>query len=259
MTSKQATLRQAAQHLRMSIFRSLPMRVRIAHVFSVLASTTARSLDEAVKAVLLKADNPDAARVRGVGDKVFKTLLKKYGVERSELIEDSMVETVVELMEGSERSGLDASRNIEQIKSFLISSVDSKVHTSLRRNRYQQMPSSLFDDDQEKEIDLEDPSSAAQIEDLFDASELQGLKRKLNQVLPWGGAYLDMLLDGYSDKEIIGDKDRGVPSMLAQKIHDQEYLLTPSGVPMSMASWSKVNGWKYKLRHIIDQHIQTVL
>lgn len=247
MTSKLATLRQAALNLRLNLFRSLPWGERVAHVLSVLASGTTDAFDQAL-AQALKRQGMDTP-VRGLGQKIYNGLSRKFYSDR-DAVENAMIDVVVEISNGKIR--IDPNQSLP---SFLRTVVQNRVISEMRRTKLERQQSqSLYDTEDPIDFDPEDASALRSFEDLMDASDMRDLKRKLDSVVDWGGEYLEMLLDGYTDKEIIGDRDRGVPSLLAQKMH-QDYLTNPSGQPMTMGMWSKTNGWKEKLRRVIEQHL----
>lgn len=243
-------LRTAALTLRTSTFRSLPWGRKVAHALTVLASSTAtafgRALQDALEKRGIKLDG------RRFGEKVYRAMLGKY--RDTELVEDAMIDVATKFSVKPELLRADLGQSA--VESYVMQAVQFAVMTALKAKRNLK-EDSLFDTDDSGEdlaLELDDPRAVAQFEDLLDASDVRILKNKLRSVLPWAPGYLDMLLDGYTDKEIIGDVDKGFPSELAKKLH-QEWLTNPKGQPMTMGMWSKPGGWKDKVRDIIRQHM----
>jgi hypothetical protein len=259
MTNRIATLRRAALDLRTNIFRSLSWGQRVAHVFTVLASGTTDAFGVALSDALRKrgysSEEFGHKWGKAFGSKLFRTLLGKY--RDDELVEIAMLNLVTrislkpqEIDEGMARSS---------IESYLLKGAHQLVLTELRKKNIQNKREVMFEerseDDAATGFDFEDPSALRTFDQLMDASDVRAIKMKLRAILPWAPGYLDMLLDGYSDKEIIGDHDKGRPSLLAEKLQ-QEFLTNPKGQPMTMGMWSKPGGWKDKILGVIRQHMQ---
>ena len=268
-----ASLRFAARELRASIFRSLPWGVRLAHVWTVLSSVGI-PFGQAVGAVFLMRGvegmpdpgpkwNPNARKPadtlpRGYfgdwGKKVELTTLRK--VRDADLVDDAMLTVMSKLLLKPEtiREGV----SVSEAQSFVLRGVMNAALDLVReQNRRREV--SLFDvdddDDRSGVIDLDDPRAAEKFEDLFKHLDLRRVKQDLARLLPWAPDYLDMLMEGYEDMEIIGDPSKGRESLLAKRLHLPN-LTNLDGVPMSMGMWSKPNGYKDKIKKILGKHLR---
>lgn len=252
-----ATLRTAARVLRAAIFRSLPWGVRVAHLFVVLASGTTYAFGRAFF---------DLARKRGVvglekadsrkfGSDVYRAMFAKY--RDDELVEDSMVDV---LMNFTSRPDLiEDGTTVPQLFGLVRAAVNNQILTRLRsKARERKKHKSLFDTDEEGEatFDILDPEALDRYRDV--ELDLPRIRREVGRILTWAPDYVDMVLEGHGDAEIIGDPAKGRSSLLAEKLRlDPPYLTNPSGQPMTVGMWSKPGGYKDKIRQVMREHVKT--
>jgi hypothetical protein len=270
-----ASLLRTARELRARVFRSLPWGFRVAHLFTVLASDTLYVFGRVIGSVFLRQKvegmpepppswNP-AARDPAMtlpknyyadyANKVYRRLLSKF--RDPELVEMAMMTIATKFAQNPslvhEGSPLHSAEGLVTLSTERIC-----LNLIEQKNRNRKRERSLFDTDEEGEersIDLEDPRSMAHFDELFPAHQMGELKRDLKRILPWAPDYLDMAIDGFDDTEIIGNPAKGKPSLLAEKLH-QDALLSPAGVPMSLAMWSKPGGYKDKIKKVIQEHLR---
>lgn len=262
MMSQIATLRQAAQHVRIATFKSMPWGQRVARFLVAVLGDTAKAFDGALTKELEKQGFPSNVTrlVRGTGKQISDKL---GGRKTPEMVEDAMVMVLVDMargkfdfQKGDTVYGPDeAADKMRSIQSYLTTAVNFKLNDERKKLKKQrEREQSLFDTEL-KDFDPADQSAYDAFAELLDGSSINELKRKLNAVLPWGGHWLAMSMEGWKDNEIIGDKDKGKPSELAAKL-GMEWLPNPKGLPMTMGMWSKPGGWKDKLTEVITDHLR---
>ena len=258
-----ASLRLAAQQLRVSIFRSLPLSFRLAH--AVVAAGYGEALGKYFGALFLKAgvqgmpdpgkrwkpDSPNAADTlpsgyyASFGHDILRKMKGKYSRSFGmEFIEDSLQEFIADrtlakslgLREGAaehEAQGL----VIRAVENFLIDKI------RVLQNRKKIAPTGPMqrtdDEGEETEIDFNDPQSVDALQEEITRAQITQIKREIAKIVPWAPQWFDMLMDDYKDTEIIGDPMKGNPSLLAQQLGlDTPYLPSPSGKPMTIPMWS---------------------
>jgi len=272
---RQGRLKIGAQALRVSIFCDLPWGYRVAHALTVLASQTTNVFGRILGSVFLQravegmADpgphwDPsarDPSRTlptnyyADFGGKVFRIMSGKF--RDPSLVEETMVEVMTKFAMHPElvQKGTGRSRAEALVIEATKNTLRNRIKAEQRRPH-----ESLFDTDQdgqERTLDLDDPHAAEKFEDFFNAQDMRGIRRDLAHIMDWAPGYLDMVLEGYDDTEIIGDPVRGKPSLLAQRLHAGNYLMTRTGVPLSLGSWSKPGGYKQKIRDVVNRHIES--
>ena len=264
-----ASLLRLARETRASVFRSLPWGYRVAHLFTVLSSGTVDVFAKTVGWVFLhqKVEGLEpppgwtprtpinltpGAPFAKFANEVFRRCLGKF--RDAELVEDAMSEVMSKFAMKpdllTEGTPLQSAQGLisKSVMNLCLNKIKSK---NLRRT------DSLYDTDGEGEehtIDVEDPKALRSLDDLLSREQMAAIKRDIAKILPWAPAYLDMVLDGHDDEEILGNPKRNKPSLLADRLN-VPVLTNPSGVPMSLAMWSKSNGYKDKIHAVIRKHM----
>lgn len=267
-------LKVGARELRASIFCSLPWGYRVAHALTVLASQTTKVFGRILGGVFLQRavegmPDPgptwdplvrDPSRTlppnyyADFGDKVFRIMAGKF--RDPSMVEEAMVEVMTKftmhpdlVQEGTAR---------QRAEEFVIVSTKNRILNRIKAEK-RRPHESFFDTDQdgqERSFDLADPRAAEKFEDFFSAQAMRELRTDLSHIMDWAPGYLEMILEGYGDAEIIGDPARGRPSLLAQRLRAGDYLRTSTGVTLTMGSWSKPGGYKQKIRDVVNEHIE---
>lgn len=285
-----ASLRRAALELRASIFRSLPWGYRVAHFFfTVLASREVDDVARILAAVFfvrhvegmeglysgqlrpgdLKAQvNQVISRIRAPLElrsfvsKMHGTLVHRYGKHNEEFVTGAMLEAITKFH--AKPDVVDEGVPLKKAQNLFFTAVHNLLKNKFDKAylRHEQSGTGEHDgEDVDMLVNLEDPKaleSFKQFEDLLSPSELNDLKRDAARVLPWAPGYIDMLMDGYTEADIIGDPAKGRPSLLAEKLHLKN-LTNPDGVPMSMGMWSKPGGWRHKVMEVLKRRLQESL
>lgn len=270
-----ASLRLASIELRASIFRSLPIGVRFARVLTAL-STIAGPFAQTLGSVFLlrnvqgmpdpgprwnpKARKPADTLPRGYfedfGRKVELTFLRK--VRDPDLVEDAMMTVMTKIFLHPEL--IQEGSSLTSAQGFVLTSVGNAVKDAVK-SQGRRREVSLHDTDEDESpsgmIELDDPGAADTFREMFFRLNMRAVKQDLAKIAPWAPGYLDMVLEGYEDIEIIGDPKKGRESLLAKRLHLPE-LVGPGGVPVSMGMWSKANGYKDKIKKVLNKHLQTL-
>ena len=276
-----ATLRRAARELQSSIFRSLPWAYRVAHFFKVLSSNSiADAFNRAFSAVYavrglkgtdgwittpLREGTP-ADQVRQVlpkmrnqltiGTAVYGKLSRQYNPE---IVQDAMIEVAAKFTLNPEL--IEEEFSVKSANSFVFTAVKRQV-LNLLRKKTESGSSSLFDDEDESGdliTNYADPKTLDSFDEILSDKVLsdkrvRAIKKDVGNILPWAPDYIDMLLDGFTDIQMIGDIDHGRPSMLAEELN-LETLTNPKGQPMTKGMWSKPGGWKDKIFKAVIPHL----
>lgn len=269
-----ASLRVAAQQLRVGIYRTLPFNVRASRAVLAVADFVIQGFGQAIGAVFLQrgvtgipdpgprwnpaSTAPARTLPRGyladLGHMVFAGNVRAF--RNPELVEDAMVEVMTKFTMHPDlvREGSDYS----VAKNLVYTAVKNAILNKLKtEGRAKQRHKSIFDTDDEDggAMELRDPSALDSIDDFVDASQLREIKQKVRHILPWAPGYIDMLMDGHNDREIIGDPQGGRPSLLAKELGlDTPYLTNPKGQPMTIAMWS--NNWKPRVWEAVKEALR---
>lgn len=252
-----ASLRLAARELRASIFRSLPWGTRVAHLFMVLASSTTDAFGRAFFDVFRKRGvvGLDDADPRSFGSSLYRAMFARF--RNDELVEDSMVDVLMKFTKNP--SLIDEGSTFARVSGLIKLAVANQILTKLKsESRLRKKHKSLFDTDEDGEevgLDFDDPKSLDKYKEVN--LDLPRIRRDVSRILPWAPKYVDMILEGYNDAEIIGDPAKGQPSLLAEKLRlDTKFLPNPSGQPMTIGMWSKPGGYKDKIRDVMRKHVK---
>lgn len=265
-----AALLVTAEELRGATFRALPWAYRVAHVVRVMVGTgTGDVFGRYVGALFLTSGvegMPDpgpkwdpTARdpvrtlpvnyYRDFGDKAVRILTRKFG--DFSVVEDALMNAMslvaakkVRIQEGTARSRAEA---------YVMTTLVNEAKR-IMRERYRMPQESLTRDETDDiPFELEDTDALDEYERMFSVSDMKAIRQALGRVAPWAPMYLDMVLEGYDDAEIIGDPIRNRPSLLARRLGVGDYLPTTKGLPMSVGSWSKPGGYKSQIREVIER------
>jgi len=253
-----AHLIEASVALRRKIWASLPFSLRMADFFSRLAVSTTEAFGKAVYAEFLThgvegmpdingrsasefdiSRKPVANRLphdygRAFGKKAYANLMGR--LHNPEVAEDVMSNFLVGfLVSGSDHIRPGAS--LRDAENYVLTALHHDASNALRswlrgegkevsdvyqegeddggRKKYRDIPVSVDEASMEKEL----------------KRILPRVTSKLNAIHPDGALYIKLsLVDGYTDREILGDEKHGVPSLLT---HPYNRL----GRPLTQATW----------------------
>jgi hypothetical protein len=252
-----ASLRVAALELQASIFRSLPMHVRLAHIL-VEASGLGEALGRQLGALFLRAGvsdmpvpgpkwNPaasDPTKTLPVGyfqheaEQFIRGMTAKW--KNADAVEEAVAEFLALSVEGLIRidQGSDKRRAMGLVARVVTNNIIDKLRAQKVRGQGRLGPAGGEEEDPTY-FDFEDPKALAKFDQYATAKQLLHMKLEIAQVVPWAPQWLEMALDGYTDMKIIGDPKKGKPSLLAKKLgYDPPYLPSPRGDLVTMGTWS---------------------
>lgn len=260
-----ASLRLAARQLRASIFRSLPLGFRLAHAI-VVASSLGESLGRYFGAIFLKAGvegmpdpgprwNPDSPRA---SDTLPRGYLEDYGesLYRGMLrfsrdigwVADTIADFLAYHKDVVPRKGSSLSDAQGYVRRSVSNFFLDKLKKNKRRDELARFERMEGEDDEGKAtvMDFDDPSAFEKFDEYVTESKVREIKREIAKIVPWAPKWLDMLMEGEQETDIIGDPKTGRPSALAEQMGlDTPYLTTSDGTPMSYPMWS--NRYKKKV------------
>ena len=251
-----ATLRLAARDLQARIFRSLPWKHRFAHAFTVLADkqmfrALGLALADTFKQRGIEPVNPK--EIIDMVERMYKKLVQMSQdvIEAESAVSDFVSELCVN--PDKLRQGVSAAGAMSYIRQGMLLKMKDKLRAKMRRQED-------YFEDLEKTMGqaVDDPGAMDAFEDLVEKRGLQRLFQDANKIVPWGGAYLQEVMDGAKDNALIGNSSKGIPSQLAQELYGEDYLKTPGGEVMSLGNWSKPNGYKEKMRQLLMDYFNEI-
>jgi len=250
-----AHLIQASGSLRRQIWASLPFSVRLADFFSRMAVSTTEAFGKTIYGEFLAhgitdgmpdingepASEFDATRKpianylprgygREYGKSVFRKLMSKFH-QGPQVTEQVMLDFLVDFLGGGS-DALKESYSRRSAERYVMNKLEWNTKNYIRKKK--ETSDVYFSQGQERrhEIPVFDEETAER--ELM--RQLPRLKSRLKAIHPDALLYIKLsLIEGYSDREIIGDVARGIESKLTDPY-------TRQGKPLTEASW----GMTYK-------------
>lgn len=254
--------------LRRKIWASLPFSVRIAEVFSRLASMATDAFGKVVFGEFLKHEVIGLPDIYGkpalevaaekklttnrlppgygkeFGKKCFLMLMGK--THNPQLTEELMSEFAVEFLESKSKTMHDGI-TLQEAQNFVMRSLQNSYidwmrhHENARRNKN----TLVMDDGEEDSIFDNMPTfDEDTLEKLYDERMLPKVRQELRAIHPSAEQYVKLMLDNHSDREILGDPEQGVPSLL-------DHPFTSRGKPLTEKNWSA--GYKGKIFDVLKE------
>lgn len=273
---KIAHLQRTADLLRARIFRTLPWGARVAHAFTVLSNSTISTVGRAVGAVFLQRGvvgmpdpgptwNPNAREPALTlpstyySTQIAAVFRKMVSSRRAtpDTVEDALITATARLTAKPEYIAEGSPEN--KARAYFVTMVQSAFSRQQQTTRRALPPGAMSmhevnDEGEEYTLDIEDPKSLEYFEELFPLHKMGPVNHDLKRIVDWAPEYWQMVLDGYSDREILGNPQQGVPGLLAEKLR-LPYLANPKGQPMTLGMWSKSDGYKDKIEKVIRKHL----
>lgn len=257
-----AKLITASTSLRRQIWASMPFGVRVADFFSRLAVSTTEAFGATVYAEFLKnsvegmpeigGTVPDPKRVprgygRDFGKKAYAILMSK--LHNPQRVEDVMSEFLIRFIERGS-TGLRPGTSIKEAENYVLKGLVRLGYNSLRNSlRKREVSDTLVYDRYDAKSDTRmdfpsfDDSHSDSLRSIFEDA-LPSLQGRLKAIHPDASRYIELSLDGYTDREIIGDIAHGTPSMLSDP-----YSL--HGTPLNEKAWQA--GFKPKILNLFKR------
>lgn len=229
-----ARLIHASSALRRKIWASLPFSVRLADFFAKLAVTTTQAFGETLFAIFAKqgvedVPNPKGPEAKAWGFDVYRNLMAKF--HNPQLVEEVMENFAARFW--GESGKLHPGSSLRDAKNYVLRSVQNETLNMLRKKH--EVSDVYVSEGEEKRHELpifEDEGEAAdsRAKRMF-MKMLPRVHSKLEAIHPDVPLYLKLQLEGYTTREIVGDVDHGVKSMLTNPY-------TKTGEPMTEKRWS---------------------
>lgn len=230
-----AKLVLAAAEARRKIWASLPFGTRLAEFMVHLASSTTDAFGKIMYAEFLSAGvtgmpdingkpasefdmarKPLANRLpngygRDFGKKVFLILMGK--LHNPEKVEELMQEIATSFLE---QKHIKPGETLAYAQNYVLRAVQNRALNLMRfKHEISDITGQPDDEDEHSVYDVTPSYDEATIEKLFNERMLPKVRSKLHAIHPDAERYVRLsLVDGYKDREIIGDPKNGVPTML---------------------------------------------
>lgn len=251
-----AKLVAASGAIRRKIWASLPFGVRFAEFLGRLASSSTDAFGKVMYGEFLQRGVVGMPDVNGkpaadlqithnttnrlphgygreFGSKAFKILMGKY--HNPQMVEDLMGDFLLRFLEKGSKH-LKPGTPLKEAENYVLRGLQNDALNWLRKKRETSDMLNRPGDDEEHSIyDVTPAFDEDSAEKLFDERMLPIVRGKLRKIHPDAEQYIKLsILDGYTDREIIGDPANGVPSLL-----DHPYGL--GGSVLNEKVW-----WHYK-------------
>jgi hypothetical protein len=232
-----ARLVTASGDLRRKIWASLPLRIRVAEFFTRLAVSTADAFGRTMFEIFAKhgvegVPDPRGIEARQFGKKVFLNLMSKF--HNPSLVEDVMSGFALRFLETGVKT-LKKDSTLREAENYVLLGATREGLNALRSKQKKREESDIYvSEGEERRHDLpvfDEDTAEQQLRRM-----LPKVKHKLEAVHPDAPLYLKLsILDGHTDREILGDPEHGVPSLLPHPYGRQ-------GGPLTERLWNT----KYK-------------
>ena len=253
-----AQLVETSGSVRRRIWASLPLRIRLADFLSRIAVSTAESFGTTVYGIFLQrgvegmppikgqpAEEFDVRRINRLpsgyggdfGRKAYKMLMSRF--HDVALVEDVMMSFALELTEKS-RQWIRPGSSLRSAENYVLRGLTTRG-LNVRRNRKR-----------EEFLEPESETGAPDEEavSLQIKRELPKLRSKLDRIHPDASQYVWLsVVEGYTDREIIGDPAHGTPSML-------DHPVGTRGNPLTLNTW---NPYKAKIYDVLKPHFSEAI
>ncbi len=250
--TRTARLVEAAVALRRRIWASLPWHVRLAEFFTRLAVSYTDAFGATIYAEFLRHGITNMPDIHGrpaselashgrladrlphgyggdFGKKAYSTLMSRY--HDPSFVEDVLA-TYLENFLGWGSAKLKAGTPLKSAESYVMTGIVREglnVMRSRSRKREESVES-IGEGGEEHHHDV--PVHDEETMDRLLLRALPRMKSRLERIHPDAPLYVKLsIIDGYTDHEIIGDPEHGVPSMLPNPE-------TARGTPMSEKYWN---------------------
>lgn len=248
-----STLQKRAGTVSRAIFASLPLRFRILVAFERLADLPLKSLGRALGAVFILKGTKDLPDIKGepalnLNEKAKGNINALTRMLPSDYLESFALEIKRMLMakfknedlvsEGISRwlmrfvalggwKGMQENLPLKQIKSYVTTSITREIINKIKGDKHEREQSSLDERDDNGRSTM-NPSDPKSVKDFLEEQPLwkaPRVRRLLEQKAhPDAPMYLDLLMEGYTTREIVGDHRVDLPSMLP---HVKQKPVTP--------------------------------
>ena len=258
----------ASGQLRRKIWASLPFNLRLADFFSRLAVSFTEAFGKTVYAEFLTQGVEGMPDIRGVpasefdisrkpvanhlptgygnafGQEAYRILMRK--IHQPEAVENIMGDFLVSFLDKGAKH-IQPGTPLKKAEGYIITSLlnEWKNYLRTKSTRIQEVSDIRYSPEGEEQR-IEQPD--------FDEDDLEQLVKRmlprmqsrLKEIHPDAPLYVKLsLIDGYTDQEIIGDVEHGVPSMLSEPYGKR-------GTPLDKRDWGMV--YKPKIFNLLKRN-----
>jgi len=225
-----AQLVQASGNLRRKIWASMPLQLRFADFFTRLAVTTIDSFGSGMYTLfadqgIAGVPEPRSLPAKEFGRRATRMLLSKY--HNPQFVEDVMLNLLVRFLERGSKY-LKPEWSLRDAENYVLKALMNDASNAKRKKR--EVSDNYMSEGDEKRHDLpifDEDTAERQLKRM-----LPKVRTKLEAIHPDAPLYIKLsILDGYQDREILGDVANGVPSKLTHPYSRQ-------GKPLTEKTWS---------------------
>jgi DNA-directed RNA polymerase specialized sigma24 family protein len=258
----------ASGQLRRKIWASLPFSLRLADFFTRLAVSFSEAFGKTIYAEFLiqgvtempdikgqpasefdlshkpVADHLPSGYGKEFGQQAYRVLMRK--VNRPEVVENIMGDFLVNFLEKGSKH-IQPGTSLRVAEGYVITSLLNEWKNVLRtKSRRIKERSDIYYSPEGREERIEQP--------VYDEDDLERqvkrmlprMQSHLKAIHPDAPLYVKLsLIDGYSDREIVGDIEHGIPSMLTQPYGKR-------GNPLDEKDWGMV--YKPKIFELLKKN-----
>ena len=262
--NRTARLIQASSQVRRRIWASMPFSARYAQFFTRLAASSIDAFGLVIYEEFLRkgvegmpdVGSKDPSEFQGkknirlpsgygrdFGKKAYLMLMAKY--KSPSLVEDILSEFTVEFLSGWSSKYLKGDVSLKEAQNYVLKSLNSRALNALRKH-HREIADSYFSGGEEKShhdtaISVDEDTMERQI-----LRQLPKMKSKLKAIHPDAPKYVQLsLVEGYGDREIIGNPAAGQESLL-------DHPVTNKGTPMTVQLWS--TSYKPKIMDVLKKN-----
>jgi hypothetical protein len=267
MTTRTARLVEAASSLRRRIWASLPWRLRLAEFLSRLAVSPIETFGKVIYAEFLSNEVQGMPDIHGkpasefdtsrkplanrlptgygqdFGKKAYLMLMAKF--HQPTMVEDILSSFMLRFIESGSK-GIKPGSTLREAQNYVLVGVNREGLNYIRsQKRRQEVPDVYVSDEGEKPLDFgifDEGPEANHLERI-----LSRIAPQLRHIHPDAPLYVKLSLEGHTDREIIGDPKRGVPSMLSHPLSSQ-------GKPLDDRFWNAV--YKPKIFEVLKSEFK---
>jgi len=243
-----AKLVEAAEDLTRRLWASLPWHVRLADFLLRVAVSPAEAFGIGIYSEFAKhgiTGIPDNYKreAQAFGKRAYTLLLSKYRNPR--MAEEILSEFLLRFMEkGSAK--LNPGTDVKAAENYVLTGVVREGINQLRSMQRRREDPDVYFSNSDEEVQRETPVFDQDNDETLLIRALSKMRPKLERIHPDAALYLKLsLIDGYKDRQIIGDPAHGVKSMLPHPFSSQ-------GKPLNEASWNLT--YKKPIMALVKSH-----
>jgi len=210
----------------------MPLQLRFAEFLTRLAVTTIDSFGSGIYSVfadrgVVDVPDPRSSLAKAFGKRAYVMLASKF--HDPQLVEEVMMNFLVGFLEKGSKN-MEPGWSLRDAENYVLRGLTNAALNAKRKKR--EVSDTYTSEGEEKRHELpifDEDTAERQLKRM-----LPRIKSKLEAIHPDAPLYLKLsILDGYQDREILGDVEHGVPSLFTHPYGKQ-------GKPLNEKVWSNV-------------------